>query len=304
MIAWHFPNLRSRTAGEILRHAVLLGHRRGGARGGEFPGACQARRGSGTTPGTIRRSPTGSSTARCSTRRSWPRRPAIGSRRDGFTAGRESAAAKAPAPTSGTTPMPSLAFSPTWSAISAAAPISAAAMDPKTGVINHRGEGAGLAVDGQAGCILRAYREHQMSADPAFLKALWPQDQAGHAVPCSHGRGRRAARRARSTTRSISPGSARSPGSVRCMRLPPGPARRWPARSGDAAFARTDAGDLPARQPEHRPRIVQRRVLFPDLRARTLEERRLAQRLRDRPGLRAELGLPGRPGQDPAPKPT
>ncbi|MGO8751865.1 MAG: GH116 family glycosyl-hydrolase [Thermoguttaceae bacterium] len=51
----------------------------------------------------------------------------------------------------------------------------AAAMDPKTGVINHRGEGAGLAVDGQAGCILRAYREHQMSADPAFLKALWPK---------------------------------------------------------------------------------------------------------------------------------
>ena len=51
----------------------------------------------------------------------------------------------------------------------------AAAMDPATGVINHRGEGAGLAVDGQAGCILRAYREHQMSADSAFLKELWPK---------------------------------------------------------------------------------------------------------------------------------
>lgn len=49
------------------------------------------------------------------------------------------------------------------------------ALDPRTGVINHRGEGAGLAVDGQAGCILRAYREHQMSADGAFLKALWPK---------------------------------------------------------------------------------------------------------------------------------
>ena len=33
----------------------------------------------------------------------------------------------------------------------------------------------GLAVDGQAGCILRAYREHQMSADDAFLKSLWPK---------------------------------------------------------------------------------------------------------------------------------
>jgi len=49
------------------------------------------------------------------------------------------------------------------------------AMDPASGVINHRGEGSGLAVDGQAGCILRAYREHQMSADDAFLKELWPK---------------------------------------------------------------------------------------------------------------------------------
>jgi len=49
------------------------------------------------------------------------------------------------------------------------------AMNPANGVINHRGEGAGLAVDGQAGCILRAYREHQMSADDAFLKELWPK---------------------------------------------------------------------------------------------------------------------------------
>jgi uncharacterized protein (DUF608 family) len=49
------------------------------------------------------------------------------------------------------------------------------AQDPRTGVINHRGEGAGLAVDGQAGCILRAYREHQMSADSRLLKELWPR---------------------------------------------------------------------------------------------------------------------------------
>jgi hypothetical protein len=51
----------------------------------------------------------------------------------------------------------------------------ARAMDPNSGVINHRGESDGLAVDGQAGCILRAYREHQMSADSAFLKELWPK---------------------------------------------------------------------------------------------------------------------------------
>ena len=42
-------------------------------------------------------------------------------------------------------------------------------------MINHRGENCGLAVDGQAGCILRAYREHQMSSDAAFLKEVWPR---------------------------------------------------------------------------------------------------------------------------------
>ena len=53
----------------------------------------------------------------------------------------------------------------------------AAAQDPKTGVINFRGDHDGLAVDGQAGCILRAYREHQMSADPGApgLRELWPR---------------------------------------------------------------------------------------------------------------------------------
>jgi uncharacterized protein (DUF608 family) len=49
------------------------------------------------------------------------------------------------------------------------------AQDQRTGMIQHRGEGAGLAVDGQAGCILRAYREHQMSRDGALLKELWPR---------------------------------------------------------------------------------------------------------------------------------
>ncbi len=49
------------------------------------------------------------------------------------------------------------------------------AQDQRTGMINHRGEGFGLAVDGQAGCILRAYREHQMSADGRMLKDIWPR---------------------------------------------------------------------------------------------------------------------------------
>lgn len=48
------------------------------------------------------------------------------------------------------------------------------AIEKPSGVIRHRGEGFGLAVDGQAGCILRAYREHQMTADGTWLKKLWP----------------------------------------------------------------------------------------------------------------------------------
>ena len=43
------------------------------------------------------------------------------------------------------------------------------------GAILFRGEFNDFpAVDGQAGAILRAYREHQMSADDAFLRRVWP----------------------------------------------------------------------------------------------------------------------------------
>ena len=69
------------------------------------------------------------------------------------------------------------------------------AQDPRTGMINHRGEGAGLAVDGQAGCILRAYREHQMSADAAFLKELWPRIKLAMQCLINMDRGRRSPRR-------------------------------------------------------------------------------------------------------------
>ena len=42
------------------------------------------------------------------------------------------------------------------------------------GQINTRDESPSVAVDGQAGTILRAYRRHQMSADDAFLRKNWP----------------------------------------------------------------------------------------------------------------------------------
>ena len=43
-----------------------------------------------------------------------------------------------------------------------------------TGQISNRGEFGDWDVDGQAGTILRAYREHQMSADNTFLATNWP----------------------------------------------------------------------------------------------------------------------------------
>jgi len=47
-------------------------------------------------------------------------------------------------------------------------------LTPATGVMGFRGEyDMSLAVDGQAGTILRIYREHQMSPDNAFLKRNW-----------------------------------------------------------------------------------------------------------------------------------
>ncbi|MDP4645086.1 MAG: GH116 family glycosyl-hydrolase [Opitutales bacterium] len=51
-------------------------------------------------------------------------------------------------------------------------------MEAKSGMIKDRAEyhqkGGKEAVDGQAGSIMRAYREHQMSTDDAFLKRIWP----------------------------------------------------------------------------------------------------------------------------------
>ncbi len=45
-----------------------------------------------------------------------------------------------------------------------------------TGAIDYRAEfDQRVATDGQASCILRTYREHQMSPDHEFLKSIWPQ---------------------------------------------------------------------------------------------------------------------------------
>lgn len=47
--------------------------------------------------------------------------------------------------------------------------------DEATGMIHIRGEKTGPSIDGQAGTLLRIYREHQMSSDNSFLHTNWPK---------------------------------------------------------------------------------------------------------------------------------
>lgn len=47
--------------------------------------------------------------------------------------------------------------------------------DEATGMIRIRGEKTGPSIDGQAGTVLRIYREHQMNPDYSFLKKNWPK---------------------------------------------------------------------------------------------------------------------------------
>jgi uncharacterized protein (DUF608 family) len=49
------------------------------------------------------------------------------------------------------------------------------AQNPQDGTINFRGTHGGFAADGQAGIILRTYRDHLMSVDDSFLQPLWPR---------------------------------------------------------------------------------------------------------------------------------
>ena len=49
------------------------------------------------------------------------------------------------------------------------------AFDPETGLVQFRGSHAGYAADGQAGTVLKAYRDYLLSADDSWLKRHWPR---------------------------------------------------------------------------------------------------------------------------------
>ena len=91
--------------------------------------------------------------------------------------GKASAVAQARAPTSGVTSRRWAASSPSWtsSCASASIIIRKISFNPMTGTIGNRGEvGPRPAADGQAGTILRTYRDYLVSPDDAFLKRNWP----------------------------------------------------------------------------------------------------------------------------------
>lgn len=47
--------------------------------------------------------------------------------------------------------------------------------EESNGIVRHRGEGSGPAIDGHCGRILGVWREHQMSVDGGFLRRVWPR---------------------------------------------------------------------------------------------------------------------------------
>ena len=145
-----------------------------------------------------------------------------------------------------------------------AGPISAWRMNPKTGVIQHRGEGRRPGGRRPGGLHpARLSRAPDVRRRRASSSDLWPQDQAGHGVPDPDGRRATASSTARSTTRSTS----RWFGQVAWLSslyLAAAPGVRGDGQGdGRRGLRPASAGDLRAGQPQHRPRAVQRRVLHP-----------------------------------------
>ena len=148
----------------------------------------------------------------------------------GSTVGKAWAAAKAPARTSGNTRTPWPGCSPSSTTAARAGRLSAVAFQAD-GVINHRGESSTVwrwTARPAASCGPTASTRCRPTTRSS--RAIWPKIKQAMQCLVSQERRRRHSGRARSTTRSMPTGSARSPGSVRSTWPPPGRARRWPRR--------------------------------------------------------------------------
>ena len=164
------------------------------------------------------------------------------------------------------------------------------------GSIRFRGEANdGPAADGQAGSILRAYREHQMTADNAFLHRNWPnikkalqylihEDADGDGILSG-------------SQHNTLDSNWHGPVAWLSGLYPRGVARRRRNGQGDRrrCLRPRVSRDLRERHEEDRRNALRRRVLHQQARPQAPRGDQLRHRLRDRPGDGTELGVPGGP---------
>ena len=142
----------------------------------------------------------------------------------------------------------------------------------------------------------RATASTRCRADDAFLKRNWPAIKQATRVADRQGRRRR--RHHRRHPAQHARHRLVRPGRVAQRPVPGRAARRRGDGRRDAATTRSPRQCreiVDARPHEHRRAAVRRRVLHQQARPEAPRRDQLRQRLRDRPGVRPELGVPGRP---------
>ena len=156
--------------------------------------------------------------------------------------------------------------------------------------------GSMWAGDSQRGTVLKAYREHQMSADDEFLKRNWPRIRKALEFLIQRGRQRRRADRRRAAQhlrhqllRPEHDGRLALPGRA-C-----GPARRWPASWATTRVRRHAA----ARSSRRGSRLSVERLFNGEYFIQKVDLAAASQapvrrRLPGRSALRPRLGAPGR----------
>ena len=162
------------------------------------------------------------------------------------------------------------------------------------GAIHFRGEFNNIpAIDAQAGTVLRALREHQMSADSEFLKRNWPQirravewliakDENGDGLIESN-------QHNTLDTDWYGPVAWLSGLYLAALRA----AEQMATEAGDTAFADEVPRDLRRRPEEHRRPVVRGRLLREQAQPEAPRCDQLGHRVPHRPGDGPELGVPG-----------
>ena len=179
-LTWHLPNFYSRGCGnQLVGHHYATRFDSAIAVADTWPvtlNALPVRRGNGSRPGMTRRCLTGCSIARWPIRQRWPQPPATVSAMAGSGPGKGLAVAQEPARTCGITlrlrddcfPKSSGSSASVSTSASVCTTMAASACGPAS---PDRTMPPTTASAGEFSGVLR---EHQMSADDAFLRRLWP----------------------------------------------------------------------------------------------------------------------------------